>query len=434
MKILVIDPRQNGISGDLLLASLTDLFQAHDFVNGLIAEILEKFPFVKANYRVTRKKDTSFKGSQLEQKITTDLAKGSVKEFLGEIERLFSALEVSSNARNKIKDIFSLIIEAEAFVHGKDPNRPETMHFHELNSIDTIIDIFTCVITIDKFYGLTNPIIGLPVSNGSGFVTFSHGTVALPAPAVSRILVQTQYENFHIDIPHELTTVTGIALLTQLTTNVFSFLPLHKKLAVGIGLGHLKLKERPNFLRTELIELSDDLLTQTKELKGGAKHGFVSHDDISVLETHLDDVSGEIIGNMFEELFKVDGVLDVSLYPLIMKKNRPGHCFRVIAKKQYEQPIIKEIIKSTGTLGVRIIPVKRHSILREIKVQKINLMGKEFSVHVKISKLGETYINIKPEFDDIRKIANQLNLPAKQVFEMVNNQVEKIFGVKHNER
>ena len=131
---------------------------------------------------------------------------------------------------------------------------------------------------------------------------------------------------------------------------------------------------------------------------------------ISVLETNIDDVRGEILGGVFDQILSV-GALDVSLIPVITKKNRPGHILKVICMEKDEDKLIEHIIRSTGTLGVRIEHHMRYYLEREIVERKIELMGKEFLIHVKQARDEHAKIvSQKIEFEDLKSIAQELDI------------------------
>jgi uncharacterized protein (TIGR00299 family) protein len=290
------------------------------------------------------------------------------------------------------------------------------MHFHELNSIDSIVDVITVAYLIDNCYSWDKPIFGLPVSNGTGKLTFSHGEFSLPAPAVAKILQITSYPNFHIKVPFELTTVTGIALLSKLVTETLLFYPLHKKSSLGIGHGQRDLGKRANFLRLELI----DILENKESDKG------MVNEEIAVLETHLDDLSGEILGDIIEQFQNDPEVLDISMYSLIMKKNRPGHCVRILCKPKNKHYLSEKLIRFTGTLGVRIYPVQRHIAIRETKTEKLNVLGKDYLIRVKIAKIGDKIINVKPEFDDLKSISEKSGKSVKEIKEIIDSSISRV--------
>ena len=320
MNILLIDPQQSGISGDMLLAGLTDVFHAHDQINNFFDKIISFVHNVEAKYTLEKITKKNISGSILKFNIMNDIKKSNVKELLILIDEILDKLSLSEEAQKFVKDVFDLIVTSEASIHGYTITETDKMHFHELNSIDSIIDIVGVAFLIDHFYKWDKPIIGLPVSNGTGAISFSHGEFSLPAPAVTKILEISNYPNFHINVPYELTTVTGIALLSKLVTEQKLIQTLHRKSKTGIGHGQQDIGKRANIINIQLLEI----INVDKDKSN------VSTDEIVVLESHVDDLSGEILGQIIEEFQTDSNVLDISIYNLIMKKNRPGHCIRII--------------------------------------------------------------------------------------------------------
>jgi uncharacterized protein (DUF111 family) len=365
MTFLVIDPQQSGISGDMLVAALTDLFQAHTKVNQFFKDLISSVSKSHASY--------------ITEKETRKNLNGTILKSL------------SHQGKQFVNEVFDTIIQSEAWVHGFDNSDTDKMHFHELHSIDSIVDVITVAYIIDNYYSWDKPIFGLPVSNGTGKLTFSHGEFSLPAPAVAKILQITSYPNFHVEVPFELTTVTGIAVLSKLVTETLLLYPLHKKLSIGIGHGQRNLGKRANFLRLELI----NILVNKESDKS------MVNEEIVVLETHLDDLSGEILGDIIEQFQNDPEVLDISMYSLIMKKNR-------------------------GTLGVRIYPVQRHIAIRETKTEKLDVLGEEYLIRVKIAKIGDKIINVKPEFDDLKSISEKSGKSVKEIKEIIDSSINRI--------
>ena len=138
----------------------------------------------------------------------------------------------------------------------------------------------------------------------------------------------------------------------------------------------------------------------------------IGSDQVSILETNLDNVTGELMGHIFNVLLKY-GARDVSIIPTITKKNRPGHLLRVIAKPMDCDTLSEVIIRETGTLGVRVIPyVHRNIISRKLVPIQIDIWGKKFEINIKVGMIGNEIISIKPEYEDARKISIESGMPT----------------------
>ncbi len=410
---LVIDPRQSGLSGDMLISTLTDFFDCHDYTNSLLQSICseaEKLFGLKSSYNVDKTTINSITGSKLVFLVEKDFGHLSVHDFIENWKKILENIQIPISVSKKVFNILDKIIQVEQTVHGKEKNSLHEIHFHELNSIDTIIDITVTVSILE--HEQIQELFGLPTAIGTGMITFSHGTFQQPAPAVAKILELTSYPMVSRDLEFELTTPTGLAILTSLVNenNTLNNLPQGKIKKSGLGFGQKQVKNYPNFMKVWGFE---ELQTE--------------NDHMVIIETHVDDVSGELLGNIIESYTLVAGVKDVSIYPLIMKKNRPGNCIRLLVDPlaiDLEEISIK-LMKDTGSLGVRHYPVSRHKSVRSIQEQRISIEHEQFTVRLKISKIGDDIIAMKPEYDDIKTISIKTNRSLKEIQDEVLKQLTK---------
>lgn len=191
-------------------------------------------------------------------------------------------------------------------------------------------------------------IIGLPIAVGGGRVKTTHGTIPVPAPAVMEILKGIPIIGGPVD--SELATPTGSAIYAEICDEIKEFIPQIKPKNIGYGAGK-KDFNHPNVLR--IIESSD----------------ISESDEIDVIETNLDHLTGEEIGYLFDKLLEA-GASDVSITPIIMKKNRQGSLLKVISQKQNRDRLIDVIFKETGSLGIRIAPNMHRGIAKREFVKK----------------------------------------------------------------
>jgi hypothetical protein len=157
---------------------------------------------------------------------------------------------------------------------------------------------------------------------------------------------------------------------------------------------------------------------------------ILTKDQIEVLETNVDDVTGEVLGNLFDKLLAA-GARDVAITPTIMKKGRSGHIIKVITKSQNSERVAREMMKETGTLGIRVIPTAHRFVAdRRMSEISIQLKGEEFISAVKIAqdKSGEI-LHISAEYEDCRKIADKVGLPLKEVIRRVEEEAWGKFGI-----
>ena len=413
MMKLLIDPRQSGLSGDMFISTLTDFFNCHEFTNNLLDQLCteaEKLFSIKASYKVEKTVINHFSGSKLLFSIENDFEYLSVHEFIEKWKVLLDACRISKEIIAKVFKILDTIVSIEQEVHGTTGKSLNEIHFHELNSIDTIVDITVSVAILDKEH--IDQLHGLPTAIGSGTITFSHGTFQQPAPAVAKLLEKTSYPIISRELDFELTTPTGLAIVTTVVDSGETILnlPTGKIQKIGLGFGQKQPKNYLNFLRMWSIE-----------------EGSFETDSMVVIETHVDDATGELLGNIIESYSTVQGVKDVSIYPLIMKKNRPGNCIRLLVDPQdiNIDELSVRLMKDTGSLGVRHYPVSRHKSVREMKEKIITFNNEQYKVRVKISKIGSEIIAMKPEYDDIKAISVKTKKGFKEIQDIILNQIKK---------
>lgn len=324
-----------------------------------------------------------------------------------EIKKLISNSKLSPWVKKKSLAVFQRIAVAEGKIHGLPP---EKVYFHEVGAVDSIVDIVGACIGLEM---LGKPrVLAAPVTEGVGWVNCAHGRFPIPAPATLAILGARGIGVTQCDEPHELVTPTGAALLAEL---VEEFGPMSGIVAekIGFGLGTRENKTRPNVLRAVLGRVSG-----AKGQVSGASR--ITHptsrdwetDRVAVLETNLDDVSGEVLGNFVEQGL-VAGALDVFHTPIQMKKNRPGVLLTVLCAETDADKFIEMILRETSAFGVRRTIAERRKLRREFKMVKT----KFGNVTVKLGTLNGAVVQAAPEFESCKKLATQNKVPLKQVYE-----------------
>ena len=154
---------------------------------------------------------------------------------------------------------------------------------------------------------------------------------------------------------------------------------------------------------------------------------YSTKDQIAVLETNIDDVSGEIVGHAFDRLL-AEGAKDVSIIPMFTKKNRPGQIIKVIADKKDTQHLSNVLINETGTLGVRVYLCERHIVNREVCAVDLLIDGVKEPVKLKVSKNSNgEIVRIKPEYDDLKRLAEKTNKPLRELSELVISKAKEVF-------
>lgn len=279
-----------------------------------------------------------------------------------------------------------------------------SVHFHEAASIDTVIDIIGTGIALDDLGCFDEQILTMPVAVGNGTVTFSHGTVSNPAGAIlgifekSGILIRGSKAN------GELTTPTGASMLVSLAERCVDFYPMMDVQGVGYGAGQKNFEGFSNVL---------------KIVRGKTTAGLES-DSVSILETNVDDVSGEVLAHVVDKIM-ASGAKDIHVIPTITKKGRPSHMISVICDSGSVNKILAVLISETGTLGVRIRSSDRLVVPRKILKIKVRINNKDFAVRCKVSGKKQ----FKVEYDDIKSVAERLSLTFRQTEELIKAQVAK---------
>ncbi|HEY5586781.1 MAG TPA: nickel pincer cofactor biosynthesis protein LarC [Ruminiclostridium sp.] len=312
---------------------------------------------------------------------------------LGDIENIINMSELKPRVKAMSTKIFREIARAEAKVHGKNINE---VHFHEVGAIDSIVDIIGACICIDML-GVER-IYASELHEGKGFVECAHGLLPVPVPAVMEMLCNSNIPLITEEIPFELVTPTGIAIL-KMTCSSFGKMPPIAIEKTGFGMGKRE-TGRFNALRAVVGTLY--------------QQDTISTDEIAILETNIDNMSPEILGYTMERLLD-SGALDVYYTSIYMKKSRPSVMLTVLSKCGDEKKFSDIIFKETSTLGVRLSHSSRYCMNRELV--KVNTQYGD--VRVKIASI-DNIMKFAPEYEDCKIIAVKTGLPINKVYELVN--------------
>ena len=295
--------------------------------------------------------------------------------------------DIDEESKDLAKRIFMRVAKAESKVHNKPL---EKVHFHEVGAVDSIVDIVGAAILINKIH--PDKIISSVVNDGHGFIECAHGTMAVPVPATSEIFANSNVEFRQIDIDTELVTPTGAAIIAELSSE-FTTLPAMKIQKIGWGAGTKDLKI-PNVLKVYYGEIEEQ------------------NQKIVVMETNIDDCSGEILGYTEEMLFE-NGALDVFYTPIFMKKNRPAYRLTVVCKEPDMQKLQNIIFRETTTIGIRY----RFEYRTELEREQILIDTKYGTLKAKkVVNNGETYIY--PEYESVKELAEKNHIPLKEVYKL----------------
>lgn len=320
-----------------------------------------------------------------------------------QIRRLLSKSRLPPTVKKQAISVFERLATAEGNVHGQDP---AAVAFHEVGAIDALVDIVGSLLGCHELGVKTFS--STPVNVGAGTIDGTHGALPVPGPAVAEL---AKGRPIYSQGPAmELTTPTGMALLTTLT-QTFDRLPLVVPGSVGYGAGAANPAEWPNVLRVFLGSpvSTPSSLTPTPLPEG---EGFKA-DQVIQLETNIDDMNPQLYETVVERLFQ-NGALDVSLTPTIMKRNRPGIILTVLAHPERAGTLTQLLFRETTTIGVRSQPVNRTTLSRSMQTIRLP----QGRVRVKTVHAGKT-VSYRPEFQDCQAIAKKTCAPVQEVIERV---------------
>ncbi|WP_406670089.1 nickel pincer cofactor biosynthesis protein LarC [Methanolobus sp. ZRKC4] len=388
MRSLIFEPF-SGAAGDMILGSLIGLG-----VDGeKVCKVIESVVDVSVSVDRANKKGIDAVNVHI------NVPHEEHSRHYHELVDIIKAAGLSPPVEKSALGVFSILAEAESKVHGLPL---EELHFHEVGQKDALADVIGSCFAIHEV--AADSVFCTPANVGGGMVRAAHGVMAVPAPATLEILRAGNLLSYGSG-NRELLTPTGAALLSYFAKPLEN-LPRGKVRSVGYGAGDAD-TEDPNVLRSMIMDVQDTL----------------SRDTIEILETNVDDVTGEILGSLFEKLLSV-GARDVTITPATMKKGRSGHIIKVITKPENSDRVARELMKETGTLGIRVIPT-RHRYVADRRMDRVNISvgSREFKVAVKIAqdKSGEI-LHMSAEYEDCRRVADKIGLPLKEVIRRVEEE------------
>lgn len=370
----------SGISGDMMLGALVDAGADLAQLNAAIESL--GLPGCRLVAEEVKKK--GFRATQVKVLYEPE----HKHRHLHHITAMIDQGRLTDRQKDLAKRIFTLLAEAEAKVHG---TTIEKVHFHEVGAADSIADIVGAAVGWDLLG--VDRVVCSPVPTGCGKIKIAHGECSVPAPATAELLRGVPLAES--SVPFELTTPTGAAILKTLAHS-FGPLPAMTIDRVGWGAGQRDLEMQPNVLRLIL----------------GAVSPAADQDQVWVLETNLDDISGEVIGYCTNRLLEA-GALDVYTTAIQMKKNRPAVKLSVLCKAADVDLMESILFGETSTLGVRRWPASRHVLARRAH----SVQTPWGPVEGKVGYVSGGQPRFAPEFEACRRIAAERNVPLRSVYE-----------------
>ena len=375
----------SGASGDMILGALVDAglsferLQSDLALLGLDGYKLKSQPVVK----------NGFKATKVDIVVKEDVPERHLAEILAIVENS----QLPGEIKGRTTALFTRLAEVEARIHGTSLDQ---VHLHELGGIDTMVDVVGAFLGLQSL-GIEKVYVS-PLPLGRGFIRGAHGQIPLPSPATLALLKGIPVVGTELNF--ELVTPTGAALLTALAES-FGPIPAMTLTAVGYGAGGRDLPI-PNVIRLLLGEINSTNAAVTETLV--------------TLETNIDDLNPQVYDYLMERLFQ-NGALDVTLTPVQMKKNRPAVQIWVLCRQSQAAELEAVLFAETSTLGVRRALVERHALERSFQTVETPYG----SVQVKIAHLEDGRTRPAPEYEDCKKLAQEMGVPLWEVIRAAQN-------------
>ncbi len=391
-----------GASGNMILGALIGLGVDRD----RLVENLKLLDIPDFDIEITNVDRSGISAVHADVKVPDE----KTHRHLHHIEKIISDSSLADRVKERAIAIFTRLAEAEARIHGIDV---KSVHFHEVGALDAIIDVVGACIGFD--------ILGIEkfacskIHVGSGFAEMAHGKFPIPPPAVAELLRNAPI--YSTETEGELITPTGAAIISTICDS-YGMIPGIVVEETAYGAGTREYERFPNVLRLIVGEYEpqrsedSELITKESLLKQGQRS--TNNELLTLVETNIDDLSPQILGFVMERAFEL-GALDCWFTPIQMKKNRPATMISILSEKKDQAAMTALLYSETTTLGVRVREVERECLPREIiKVQT------EFGeVDVKIGRYEGRTVNAMPEYEQIKRLALENNVPFRTVSDAV---------------
>lgn len=380
----------SGISGDMTIGALLDLGLDLEYLK----TELKKLPVEGYELKVSRVVRSNISATKFDVLIEGDdhdhhhhhHHHSHSHRKAADILAMIGGSRLNANAKRIATEIFTKLAISEGKVHNIPP---ETVEFHEVGAVDSIVDTVGSAIGFDAL-GIERYICS-PINIGSGFIHCQHGIFPVPAPATADLLRHATIYSKHAKT--ELVTPTGAAILAAVVHRFESIRGFAIE-RIGYGAGTKELPDFPNCLRLML----------------GEERPLALSGEITVIEANIDDMTPQNFGYVTEELLAA-GALDVITLPVQMKKGRPGHLLQVLSPFDRVDVLSRIIFQETTTIGLRRYTADRTTLEREF----VPVETQYGTVNIKVSKLDGEVVNFAPEYEDCARLARDKNVPLKRV-------------------
>ena len=390
MTIAILDPF-SGIAGDMTLGALVDV--------GLDQEWLRTLPARLGLDGVAVRVGRVRRGGIDCAKVDFEIPPQPHGRHLRQIRDIVERSDAPPDVKKRADEAFTAIATVEASIHGVPIER---VHLHEVGAVDAILDVVGAIWGFQQL-GVSEIYCGA-IATGEGTVRGSHGILPVPAPATLRLL-----EGLRVrpgpEGSGELVTPTGAALVRVLARGE----PPESYAVVrsGYGAGTKDFPDRPNALRVILADVAS------------ARSDRV--EDLVLLAADVDDMEPEYLAGAADAL-RGAGALDVVLFPSLMKKGRPGARIEVLARLGDADGLERTLFAETTTIGVRRSRVQRHALPREMR--SVNVRGQ--SVRMKIVALPDGARRVKPEYDDVARLAEVTGITLREAVTAAREAAERV--------
>lgn len=385
----------SGISGDMTVSALLDLGVSRE----KLENELKKLPLHGYRIVIGRTQKNGIDACAFFVELDGNFLQ-PMRDYR-QIRELLLDSDLEERVKNLSLKIFTVLAEAEAKVHGTDM---EHVHFHEVGAVDSIVDIVAAAICFTEL-GIEQVAVGT-LTEGKGTTWCQHGRIPVPVPATAELIKEYGLPLKIIDVEGEMITPTGAAIAAALRNCEIPKQFLVEK--IGIGSGE---KDFPhaNILRAMILqeqgeEQSDENL----------------YDTAVVMETNVDDCSGELLGYL-QELLLENGALDAVYRPILMKKSRPAYQLQVICHRNAREKLENIIFRETTTIGIRTYPVQRTILERRIE----NIDTPYGTIRTKVCRFkGENMFY--PEYEDVKKCCRKTGKAFNEIMKSVHESANVI--------
>lgn len=433
---------QFGVAGDMFLAALVDAGADGEAIREILRKIIPDafgVSFRRASRNGVAAMLAAVTWGRSDSAVSGDHAHLRTDEGphrrLRDLLALLDTDSVPPRARARAEGVFRLLGEAEAAVHGLDP---EEVHFHEISGIDTAVDVIGSCLALEMLD--IDGISASPLTVGSGMVMCAHGIFPVPAQAVLEILRRRNIP-WRSGGEGERATPTGTALLAGLT-GFFGPSPALTVIRIGYGAGHREFPDVPNLLRIVIgkpvaegetaaddrerhthtvIARSLDVEEAGRSLLPGER--APGSDRVVEFVFVVDDMTPEAVAHCCETCLEA-GALDAWAVPAVMKKGRPGHEVTVLAAPGRAGQVADAIWQESTTFGMRIGERSRLTLARDFRT--VEIYGQP--IRIKLGWLDGKLIRRQPEYADCLAAAKAAGAPLLRIFALAAEAAEKITG------